>query len=84
MMLDTSKNILIVGLGLIGGSYAKALRKLGFKISAITLKQEDIDYAIENGIIDEGYTDPVPEVIGKAELIIFALYPKTFKTWIDK
>lgn len=84
MMLDTSKNILIVGLGLIGGSYAKALRKLGFKISAITLKQEDIDYAIENGIIDEGYTEPVPEVIGKAELIIFALYPKTFKTWIDK
>lgn len=84
MMLDTSKNILIVGLGLIGGSYAKALRKLGFKISAITLKQEDIDYAIENGIIDEGYTKPVPEVIGKAELIIFALYPKTFKTWIDK
>ncbi|MBE6881767.1 MAG: prephenate dehydrogenase [Oscillospiraceae bacterium] len=83
-MLDTSKNILIVGLGLIGGSYAKALRKLGFKISAITLKQEDIDYAIENGIIDEGYTEPVPEVIGKAELIIFALYPKTFKNWIDK
>ena len=28
MMLDTSKNILIVGLGLIGGSDAKALRKL--------------------------------------------------------
>ena len=84
MMLDTSKNILIVGLGLIGGSYAKALRKLGFKISAITLKQEDVDYAIENGIIDEGYTEPVPEVIGKAELIIFALYPKTFKNWIDK
>ncbi|MBQ2796071.1 MAG: prephenate dehydrogenase [Oscillospiraceae bacterium] len=83
-MLDTSKNILIVGLGLIGGSYAKALRKLGFKISAITLKQEDVDYAIENGIIDEGYTEPVPEVIGKAELIIFALYPKTFKNWIDK
>ena len=52
MMLDTSKNILIVGLGLIGGSYAKALRKLGFKISAITLNQEDIDYAVENGIID--------------------------------
>lgn len=32
MMLDTSKKILIVGLGLIGGSYAKALRKLGFQI----------------------------------------------------
>ena len=69
MMLDTSKNILIVGLGLIGGSYAKALRKLGFKISAITLNQGDIDYAVENGIIDEGFTEPLPEVLEKAELI---------------
>ena len=84
MMLDTSRNILIVGLGLIGGSYAKALRKLGFKISAITLKQEDIDYAIENGIIDEGFTEPLPEVLEKAELVIFALYPKVFVEWIEK
>ena len=84
MMLDTSKNILIVGLGLIGGSYAKALRKLGFKISAITLNQGDIDYAIENGIIDKGFTEPLPEVLEKAELIIFALYPKVFMEWIEK
>lgn len=84
MMLDTSKKILIVGLGLIGGSYAKALRKLGFRISAITLNQSDIDYAVENGIIDEGYTEPLPEVIENAELIIFALYPKTFVEWIEK
>ena len=84
MMLDTSKNILIVGLGLIGGSYAKALRKLGFKISAITLNQEDIDYAIENGIIDEGFTTPLPEVLEKAELVVFALYPKVFVEWIEK
>ena len=84
MMLDTSKNILIVGLGLIGGSYAKALRKLGFKISAITLNQGDIDYAIENGIIDEGFIEPLPEVLEKAELIIFALYPKVFMEWIEK
>ncbi|MBQ2302109.1 MAG: prephenate dehydrogenase [Oscillospiraceae bacterium] len=83
-MLDTSKNILIVGLGLIGGSYAKALRKLGFKISAITLNQEDIDYAIENGIIDEGFTEPLPEVLEKAELVVFALYPKVFVEWIEK
>ncbi len=84
MMLDTSKNILIVGLGLIGGSYAKALRKLGFKISAITLNREDIDYAIENGIIDEGFTEPLPEVLEKAELVVFALYPKVFMEWIEK
>ncbi len=84
MMLDTEKSILIVGLGLIGGSYAKALRKLGFKISAITLNKDDIDFAVENGIIDEGYTEPAPEVIEKAELVIFALYPEVFKKWIAK
>ncbi len=84
MMLDTRKKILIIGLGLIGGSYAKALRKLGFRISAITLNQSDIDYAIENGIIDEGFTEPSEENLGEAELIIFALYPKIFMEWIEK
>lgn len=84
MMLDTGKNILIVGLGLIGGSYAKALRKLGFKISAITRSQSSIDYALENGIIDFGCTEPRPEVIGRAELIVFALYPHVFIDWIEK
>ncbi len=84
MMLDTSKNILIVGLGLIGGSYARALHKLGFKISAITRRQESIDYALENSIIDYGYTEPLPEVIGKADLVIFALYPHVFVEWIEK
>ena len=79
MMLDTEKSILIVGLGLIGGSYAKALRKLGFKISAITLNKDDIDFAVENGIIDEGYTEPAPEVIEKAELLFLRFIPRSLK-----
>ena len=36
MIVDVSKKILIVGLGLLGGSYAKALKRFGFHISAIT------------------------------------------------
>ncbi len=46
MIVDVSKKILIVGLGLLGGSYAKVLKRFGFHISAITLEQSDIDYAI--------------------------------------
>ncbi len=84
MMLDTSKNILIVGLGLIGGSYAKALKKLGFRINAITKNPEDVLYAMENDIIDYGCTEPNLELIAKSELIIFALYPTVFKEWIKK
>ena len=36
MMLDTSRRILIVGLGLIGGSDARAFKKVGFRVEAIT------------------------------------------------
>lgn len=82
MMLDTSKNILIVGLGLMGGSYAKGFKKLGFKISAVTRSKETIDYALENGIIDEGATTPDPELVGKADIVVFSLYPNVFIQWI--
>ncbi len=82
MMLNTSKKILIVGLGLIGGSYARAFTKLGFEVSAITRSQASIDYALENGLITKGATTPDPALIGEAELIIFSLYPKVFIEWI--
>ena len=82
MQLVTNSNILIVGLGLMGGSYARALHRVGFHVNAIAHKQEDIDYAIQEGFIDKGAAFPDPELIGSAELIIFALYPHVFKEWI--
>ena len=57
MIVDVSKKILIVGLGLLGGSYAKALKRFGFHISAITKEQSSIDYALKEGLIDEGTTE---------------------------
>ena len=82
MMLDTSKKILIVGLPMIGGSYARAFTKLGFEVSAITRSQDSIDYALEHGLITKGSTRPDPTLIGEAELIICSLYPKIFLSWI--
>ena len=84
MKLIKKINILIVGLGLLGGSYAKGLKKMGFPVSALTLEQSSIDYAIENGIIDKGTTKVDPEIIGESDLVIFALYPHTFVEWIEK
>ena len=49
----SDNNILVVGLGLMGGSLAKGLKRLGFKVEAIDSRQESIDYAVKNGIIDE-------------------------------
>ena len=83
MKLNKDMNILIVGLGLLGGSYAEALTKKGFTVNAITRSQQSIDYAIENGLINEGTIDVDPEIIGKADLIVFALYPKVFVKWLE-
>ena len=83
MKLNKDMNILIVGLGLLGGSYAEALTKKGFNVSAITRSQSSIDYALENGLINEGTIDVDPEIIGKADLIVFALYPKVFVKWLE-
>ena len=84
MIVDVSKKILIVGLGLLGGSYAKVLKRFGFHISAITLEQNSIDYAIRENIIDEGSTELDKRMIGEADLVIFALYPHIFVEWIEK
>ena len=84
MMLNTNKNILIVGLGLMGGSYALGFRKLGFKVSAIARRQETIDYALENNIIDKGYITPDKEALNKADIIVFGLYPQVFIEWIKE
>ena len=46
MQLVSNTNILIVGLGLMGGSYARALTRVGFHVNAIAHKQEDIDFAL--------------------------------------
>ena len=39
-----STNILIVGAGLIGGSYAQGLSRLGYRVRAINRSQESIDF----------------------------------------
>ena len=84
MIVDVSKNILIVGLGLLGGSYARALKRFGFKISAITKEQSSIDYALGEGIIDEGSINIDKRLIGEADIVIFALYPHIFVEWIEE
>ncbi len=84
MIVDTSKKILIVGLGLLGGSYARVLKRFGFRVCAITKEQSSIDYALKEGIIDEGTTELDERLIGEADLAIFALYPHVFVEWIEK
>lgn len=84
MIVDIKKNILIVGMGLLGGSYAKGLKKYGFKMVGIDSDEKTVKYALENNIVDEAYSYPCRETIENADIIIFALYPHTFLKWIGE
>ena len=84
MIVDTSKRILIVGLGLLGGSYARVLKRFGFHISAITKEQSSIDFALKEKIIDRGSVEVDSRIVGEADLVIFALYPHVFVEWIEE
>ncbi len=76
------KNVLIVGLGLMGGSYARALKRLGFHVAALDRDREAIAYALEEHIIHEGSAEEDGDLIRKADAIIFALYPGIFPDWV--
>lgn len=90
-MKSENLNITIVGLGLIGGSYAKALRKFikPNKIWAIDKSEESLKEAKELGVIDEGFNvdDSVnlksdfnkgsfKKVLKESDIIIMCLYPQ--------
>lgn len=84
MEIQKDKKILIVGLGLLGGSYAQSLTRQGYEVYAITRKQSTIDYALEHGMIKAGTTQIDEKMIADADIAVFALYPHIFIEWIEQ
>lgn len=81
-LINKDYKILIVGLGLLGGSYAQGLTDTGFTVGAIDVNQESIDYALSKGLIQSGSTKVEKEYVSQFDLIIFALYPKVLIQWL--
>ena len=84
MTLQRDCKILIIGLGLMGGSYAQALTDSGYEVGAIDRRQESIDYALEHGLIRHGSTTVESGYVGGFDLVIFALYPRVLIDWITQ
>lgn len=84
MKITKDTKFLIVGLGLIGGSYGARLSKLGYQVGAIDINENSIKYALDNGIITSGMSDGYEDYISKADIVISGLYPKAFLDWINK
>ena len=74
--------IVIVGLGVIGGGYAMALKEAGYtEVYGIDKSKETLKKAKALGIIKEGYEDE-QEIVQKADLIVLAIYPNLVKNFI--
>ena len=84
MALDKNKKILVVGLGLIGGSYAAALSRNGFEVGAIDRDPDAIGYALDAGYIRHGSVTAEPDYIGGFDIVVFALYPRVLLDWVEK
>jgi prephenate dehydrogenase len=66
--------ILIVGLGLIGGAYAKKLSELGYEVYGVNHRQDPIDFAIKNKYIKAGSQD-AKDFLNIVDMVIIGTYP---------
>lgn len=70
----------VVGLGLIGGSFAKAMKAAGREVYASNRTRETVELAMVE-TIDGELTD---DVIPTCELIVLSLYPQGCIDWLEE
>lgn len=71
----------IVGLGVMGASFAKRLHSK-HTIYGFDLDQNTLDQAIEQGIIHKGTNQP-QSLLDQCDRVILCLYPTQIKPWIE-
>lgn len=71
----------IVGLGLIGGSFAKAYHEAGHQVLAFNRSRSVLDFAIMSGNVDGELTE---KNISSCELVLIALYPEATIEYLEK
>ncbi len=84
MTINKNTKFLIVGLGLLGGSYARGFTEKGYYVEAITRSQSSVDFALEHEIVKKATTEVDEKMVADADVIVFSLYPHVFVEWIEK
>lgn len=59
-------------------------QKKGYHVSAVTRSASTIRYALEQNIISAGTTDADPKLIGEADIVVLALYPRVLIPWLEQ
>ena len=71
----------ILGLGLIGGSLARAYAMAGHRVLAHNRSRSTLSFAILAGAVDEAMT---PDNVGQCDLILLSVYPEACAQWLEK
>ncbi len=82
-MIEKEKHFLIVGLGMMGGSYAERLSQAGYRVYAADSDPDALAIGKKRGIIrneDESEEDR----IAGADYLILALPPSLCPVWLEK
>ena len=69
----------IVGLGLIGGSFAKAYKETGHRVLAWNRSQSVLDFALMAGDADAALTE---ENLSDCDLVLLCVYPQAAIDWL--
>ena len=81
--MKKDKVITIVGLGVVGGSYAIALSKKGYTVYGVNRSTQSIEEAIAVGAIKDGGNTP-EKFFPQSDVIIIALYPNQIVSYLAK
>lgn len=76
------RNFCIVGLGLLGGSYARGLTEAGCRVTAVDVRGEAIRFALDKGWIAQGTTEDARPLLEQAEAVVLGLYPHALIDWV--
>ena len=74
-------NVGILGLGLIGGSMARAYAKAGHQVFACEQDEPILSFAQLSGAVREPLTE---ETLGQCDLILLAIYPEGSASYLEK
>ena len=75
--------ITVVGLGVIGGSFVKALKGKEYDVYGVDSDQQTLEMAKAEGCIIEGYLDG-HQIISQSDLTIICLYPSKVLDFISE
>ncbi len=81
---NNTKTITIVGLGLLGGSYAMGLKKAGNTVYGIDINENSIKFALENNYVDEAASKDFKKFLNTCDILVLCLYPNSMLSWLKE